>query len=40
MIERIYSDHEWVNRAIPQLNDYFENEILPELVYPLYKPSY
>ena len=40
MIERIYSDSEWVNRAIPQLNDYFECEMLPEIVYPLYKPSY
>ena len=40
MIERIYPDHEWVKRAIPQLNDYFENEMLPELVYPLYKSSY
>lgn len=40
MIERIYADHEWATRAIGQLNDYFDNVMLPEIVYPLYKPSY
>ena len=41
MIKCINSDNEWVNRVIPQLNDYFECEmLLPEIVYPLYKPSY
>ena len=40
MIERIYADHEWATGAIEQLNDYFDNVMLPEIVYPLYKPSY
>ena len=40
LIEGIYPDPEWVKNRITQLTDYFESEILPEIVYPLYKPSY
>ena len=40
LIERIYSDSEWIKNSVPQLTDYFENEILPEIVYSMYKPSY
>ena len=40
LIERIYTDFDWVESGITQLTDYFENEMLPEIVYPLHKPSY
>ena len=40
LIEWIYPDPERVKNAITQLTDYFEGEMLPEIVYPLYKPSY
>ena len=40
LIERIYPDSKWIESSIPELNDYFENHMLPEIVYPIYKPSY
>ena len=40
LVERIFSDSEWIAKNIPVLTDYFESEILPEIVYPTHKPSY
>ena len=40
LIERICTDSEWVKSGITQLTDYFEGDMLPEIVYSLYKPSY
>ena len=39
-VERIIPDLQWQQQKLPQLQDYFYNYILPELVYPEYKPSY
>ena len=40
LVERIFSDSEWITKKIPQLTDYFESEILPEIAYPIHKPSH
>ena len=40
MVERILLDKAWINFRIPQLETYFDKEILPEIVWPHYKPSY
>ena len=37
MIERIYANSEWVESGITQLTDYFESQMLPEIVYSLHK---
>ena len=38
--ERIYPCREWQSKCIPQPGDYFDMHILPEIVNPVYKPSY
>lgn len=40
IVERINPDIEWIQKSVPKLKDYFDNYILPELVYPMHKPSY
>jgi len=40
MVERLYQDINWIEEYIPQLRDYYINFMLPELVYPMCKPSY
>ena len=40
LVERIYPDQEWEQKCIPQLKEYYFKHILPELVYPMHKPSY
>ena len=40
LVERIFSDPEWIKKSIDELDDYFDSEILPEIVYPMHKPSY
>lgn len=39
-VERIYADTEWCNLYIPELESYFDAYMLPEIVNPMYKPSY
>ena len=39
-VDRIYPCKEWESMYIPQLEDYFDKHMLPEIVNPLYKPSY
>ena len=39
-VERIYPDVYWQLNVCPQLDSYFFEHILPELVYPQHKPSY
>ena len=36
-VERIYADTEW---CIPELESYFDAYMLPEIISPVYKPSY
>ena len=38
--ERIYPCSEWKSSHIPQLEEYFDTHMLPEIACPLYKPSY
>ena len=38
--ERIYPCTGWQSKCIPQLEDYFDMHMLPDIVNPLYKPSY
>jgi hypothetical protein len=40
IVERINQDIEWIQKSVPKLQDYFDNYTLPELVYPMHKPSY
>ena len=40
LVEQIYPDQEWEQKCIPQLKEYYFKHILPELVYPMHKPSY
>jgi len=39
-VERIYPCKEWQSTFIPELEDYYDRHMLPEIVTPLYKPSY
>jgi hypothetical protein len=39
-VERIILDINWIENSIPKLEDYYDNCILPELVYPMDKPAY
>lgn len=39
-VQRIYADDVWQKQICPQLDDYFFEEILPELQCPQCKPSY
>lgn len=39
-VERIYSDSQWQQIFVPQLDNYFFEHLLPELVHPQHKPSY
>ena len=39
-VERIYPCKEWEDVYIPQLEHYFDHYMLPEILHPLYKPSY
>ena len=39
-VERIYADQQWVLTFCPQLDEYYFDHILPELVSQKYKPSY
>ena len=39
-VERIYPCKEWMSNNIPQLEDYFDKYMLPEIVNPLHQPSY
>lgn len=38
--ERIYPCKEWQSTYIPELEDYYDRYMLPEIVNPLFKPSY
>ena len=39
-IERIYPDEQWQQMAIPNLDSYFHEQMLPEIVCPQLKPRY
>ena len=39
-VERIYQCKEWERKHIPELEEYFDTHMLPEIVDPFYKPSY
>ena len=39
-VEHIYPDIDWQLNVCPQLDSYFFEHMLPELVYPLHKPGY
>uniref|UniRef100_A0A1X7SGF2 YqaJ viral recombinase domain-containing protein n=1 Tax=Amphimedon queenslandica TaxID=400682 RepID=A0A1X7SGF2_AMPQE len=39
-VQRIFPDNDWQETSCLKLDDYFLNHILPELVYPQFKPSY
>ena len=39
-VERIFPDSGWQQTVLPQLDKYFFEHMLPELVHPQYKPSY
>ena len=39
-VERIYPDQEWVSYVCPQLDEYYFDNILPEVVAEQHKPSY
>ena len=40
-VERIYLSKEWETKCVPELEDYFDMHMLPEIVNPtIYKPSY
>ena len=39
-VERIYPDQEWVSYVCPQLDEYYFDHILPEVVAEQHKPSY
>lgn len=39
-VERIYPCKEWEAKCIPELEDYYDKYMLPEILNPLYKPSY
>ena len=39
-VERISLDTSWCNTAIPELESYFDAYVLPEIVNPMYKPSF
>ena len=39
-IERIYPDAQWQQTAIPNLDSYFHEQMLPEIVCPQLKPKY
>ena len=40
LVERIFTDSEWITKSIPELTNYFETKMLPEIAYPMQKPSY
>ena len=39
-VERIYRSKEWETKCAPELEDYFDKHMLPEILNPIYKPSY
>ena len=39
-VERIHLSKEWEVEYIPKLEDYFDKHVLPEIIDPMYKPSY
>ena len=39
-VQRIVADVNWVKKYIPQLEEYYNNIVPSEIVYPMYKPSY
>ena len=39
-MERILPDKQWQENIAPKLDDYFMEQILPELVCPVHKPAY
>ena len=39
-VERIYPCKEWQSTCIPKLEEYYDKYIIPEILDPLYKPSY
>lgn len=39
-IERILLDTNWCSTATPELESYFDAYMLPEIVNPMYKPSF
>ena len=39
-IQRIYPDTLWQSTNIPKLEDFYDNMLLPEILYPKMKPSY
>ena len=40
LVERIFLDPMWCTTYVPQLEEYFSYHMLPEIVYPQYKPSH
>ena len=40
IVQRVAADENWRTNYIPQLEEYYDNVILPEIVYPMHKPSY
>ena len=40
LVERILPDKQWQENIAPKLDDYFMEQILPELVCPVHKPAY
>ena len=40
LVERIFLDPVWCTTYVPQLEEYFSYHMLPEIVYPQYKPSH
>ena len=39
-IQRIYPDRCWQTENVPKLEDFYDNLLLPEILYPRMKPSY
>lgn len=40
LVERILPDKPWQENIAPKLDNYFMEQILPELGYPVHKPGY
>ena len=40
LVKRIFLDPMWCTTYVPQLEEYFSYHMLPEIVYPQYKPSH
>lgn len=40
LVERIFTDYDWIDKYVPILKEYFNDQVLPELLYPMYKPPF